>query len=41
MAQMAALPWATWSRLIIWTVIGFVIYFTYGIYHSKLQREDK
>ena len=36
--QMASLPWATWSRLIIWTAIGFVIYFTYSITHSKLQK---
>ena len=34
--QMAALPWATWTRLIIWTLVGFVIYFTYGIKKSKM-----
>ena len=39
--QMASLPWATWSRLIIWTVVGFVIYFTYSIHHSKLHNESK
>ncbi|NDW19765.1 amino acid permease [Dysgonomonas sp. 216] len=35
--QMLALPWNTWSRLIIWSVIGLIIYFTYGIKHSKLN----
>ena len=37
--QMAALPWATWLRLILWTVLGFVIYFTYGMKHSKLNKK--
>lgn len=37
-AQMLALPWSTWSRMIIWTVLGFIIYFTYGIKHSKLNK---
>jgi APA family basic amino acid/polyamine antiporter len=32
---MATLPLSTWLRLIIWMVIGFVIYFTYGKAHSK------
>jgi APA family basic amino acid/polyamine antiporter len=27
LAQMVALPWATWERLIIWLVIGMVVYF--------------
>ena len=35
--QMLALPWNTWLRLIGWTVLGLIIYFTYGIRHSKLQ----
>lgn len=37
-AQMVALPWSTWVRLIGWTVIGFIIYFAYGIKHSKLNK---
>ncbi|EGK02050.1 MULTISPECIES: amino acid permease [Dysgonomonas] len=39
--QMLSLPWSTWERLIGWTVIGFVIYFTYGIKHSKLNGINK
>ncbi|MDR0728783.1 MAG: amino acid permease [Prevotellaceae bacterium] len=35
--QMASLPSATWIRLIIWTLIGFVIYFSYGRRHSHLN----
>jgi APA family basic amino acid/polyamine antiporter len=27
LVQMVALPWATWERLIIWLVVGLVIYF--------------
>jgi APA family basic amino acid/polyamine antiporter len=29
-AQMVALPWATWERLILWLLIGLAIYFAYG-----------
>jgi APA family basic amino acid/polyamine antiporter len=36
--QMASLPAATWLRLIIWTLIGLVIYFTYSRRHSHLNR---
>ena len=35
--QMVALPWATWQRLILWTAVGLVFYFVYGIHHSKLR----
>src|SRR6185503_19623956 len=28
--QMVGLPLATWERLVIWLVIGFVVYFAYG-----------
>ncbi|WP_029906166.1 amino acid permease [Prevotella sp. 10(H)] len=37
--QMVALPWSTWVRLIGWTIIGFIIYFTYGIKHSNLNKK--
>jgi len=37
-ALMAALPWETWARLIIWFVIGIVVYFSYSVRHSKLAQ---
>lgn len=37
--QMVSLPWSTWARLIGWTIIGFIIYFTYGMKHSKLNNK--
>ena len=41
LAQMLALPYDTWVRLIIWLLIGFVIYFTYSVRHSRLRIEKK
>ena len=35
---MASLPWRTWERLLIWLVIGLVIYFAYGVRKSKLAK---
>ena len=37
---MAGLPRATWERLIIWMVIGVVIYFVYGYSHSEVRKRD-
>lgn len=38
LVQMASLPLDTWLRLIAWMLIGFVVYFTYGAKHSKLNK---
>jgi APA family basic amino acid/polyamine antiporter len=35
MAMMVALPGDTWIRLIIWMVIGMIIYYFYSRYHAK------
>jgi APA family basic amino acid/polyamine antiporter len=34
------LGWTNWLRLIVWLVIGLVIYFSYGRRHSKVQGLD-
>ena len=39
--MMAFLPWDTWLRLIVWLLIGLVIYFSYGAKHSKLRNPGK
>ncbi len=31
------LGWMNWARLIIWPVIGMVVYFTYSRKHSRVQ----
>lgn len=38
LALMLALPWPTWRRLIVWFVIGIVVYFSYGVRHSRLAQ---
>ena len=35
---MASLPLGTWIRLIVWLIIGMVIYFTYSRRHSRVQK---
>ncbi|PYO94676.1 MAG: amino acid permease [Gemmatimonadetes bacterium] len=37
---MISLPWTTWRRLIIWFVIGMILYFAYGVRHSRLAARD-
>ncbi|HLN95866.1 MAG TPA: amino acid permease [Flavobacterium sp.] len=39
LVMMFALPLDTWIRLIVWLLIGFVIYFLYGRKNSKLRQE--
>ncbi len=38
--MMAALPGDTWLRLVVWLVLGLLIYFFYSRHHSYLQRGD-
>ena len=40
-ALMLGLPLDTWIRLFVWLAIGIVIYFAYGVHHSKLQGKQK
>ena len=36
--MMVKLPSDTWIRLVVWLVIGFLIYFLYGRTHSRVGR---
>jgi len=38
LALMASLPRDTWLRLVIWMVLGVVLYFSYGYHHSELRK---
>ena len=35
--MMYKLGWVNWARLIIWLVIGLVVYFAYGQHHSRVR----
>ncbi len=35
--MMYKLGWINWARLIIWLIIGLVVYFYYGRHHSKVS----
>jgi APA family basic amino acid/polyamine antiporter len=37
---MVGLPELTWMRFIVWTIIGIVVYFGYGMRHSKLAAQN-
>lgn len=39
-AMIYGLGWANWSRLLVWLLIGFVIYFSYSIRKSKLRKQE-
>jgi APA family basic amino acid/polyamine antiporter len=38
MLMIFGLGWTNWLRLGVWLLIGLVIYFAYGQYHSKLRK---
>ena len=38
-AMIFGLGWTNWARLIVWLIIGLVIYFTYSRKHSKLNNK--
>jgi len=38
---MFSLPVENWYRLVIWMVIGFVLYFSYGYTHSELRKRNE
>ncbi len=40
-ALISSLPVLTYERFVIWMVIGLVIYFFYGIHHSRLANKGK
>jgi basic amino acid/polyamine antiporter, APA family len=37
--MMYQLGWVNWARLIVWLIIGLVVYFTYGRAHSRVATE--
>jgi basic amino acid/polyamine antiporter, APA family len=39
--QMIGLPFATWMRLLLWMMLGFIIYFLYSRRRSHIQKEIK
>jgi APA family basic amino acid/polyamine antiporter len=38
--MMVRLGWLNWARLIVWLVIGMVVYFTYGVKNSKVRQRE-
>jgi APA family basic amino acid/polyamine antiporter len=35
--MMVKLGWINWLRLVVWLIIGLVVYFMYGRYHSRVR----
>jgi APA family basic amino acid/polyamine antiporter len=35
---MFSLPVENWYRLVVWMLVGFVLYFSYGYHHSELRK---
>lgn len=40
-AMIFGLGWTNWARLIGWLLIGFIVYFGYSRYHSRLRNPGK
>jgi APA family basic amino acid/polyamine antiporter len=36
--MMIKLGWMNWTRLIVWLILGLIVYFTYGQKNSRVQR---
>jgi APA family basic amino acid/polyamine antiporter len=36
--MMVSLGWGTWARLIVWTIVGALVYAFYGYKHSRLHK---
>ena len=36
-AMIYGLGWTNWMRLIVWLLIGFIFYFSYGKHHSRIN----
>ncbi len=39
--MMYKLGWINWARLIVWLLIGLIIYFAYSRNHSRVQQNDR
>src|SRR5437763_2142518 len=39
-AMIYGLGWTNWLRLVVWLVVGLILYFSYGRRHSRLQNES-
>jgi APA family basic amino acid/polyamine antiporter len=37
---MASLPRDTWLRLVVWMILGIVLYFSYGFWHSVVRHPE-
>lgn len=38
--MIAGLGWTNWLRLLVWLILGLVIYYTYGIKNSKIGKNE-
>ena len=40
LAMMTSLDKDTWVRLVVWLVMGLIVYFSYGRFHSRLHKKS-